>query len=532
MIKTETEPSINNTKTWRISDVVQETGISKELIHHYLRLGLLPKSDSRGRYDSRQLRLLQQVKKLRDNHNLPLDVMRRIFSLYNFDPTLIESLTHSESLCKRMTEFALGSSLIPAGSLTAEEAAETAGIPGELLKEYVNSRLITPQFIGGEERYSVFDAHIMALCHRGVEMGIPFESFQTIASHVRLAFELEHSEFYNIYRESEPDAEQMIADFFIRREVSISFVQNVLHALTELRFKEVMQHQSPKTSTVDRILYQPSDNFMELHRLEEYIGDIRENLCRTPDDRNLWLSAAEALLHASRYREAAFFLEESLEKWPNDCELQSAYGRTLVLSDEFERGRQFLNGAVNGNKRDPRCLAFIAFSIYMEAKDDSKPESLLRKAVTILKIVKEAIRNLPDRKEAPDVEAALLCGWLLTALPPVFQDQERGLAILSGILRDMQNGMLSGKKLPGLNERYFINAAYMIVDCLDRNSSVKDGNYQPADSNGDIVKTEGVDIPSIEELKTLICRHDPGSAFAKEAFMLDAAPRNAGRMER
>ena len=60
----------------RISAVVRHTGISKELVHHYIRQGLLPKSESRARYSEQQVRLLQQVRTLREDHNLPLELIR------------------------------------------------------------------------------------------------------------------------------------------------------------------------------------------------------------------------------------------------------------------------------------------------------------------------------------------------------------------------------------------------------------------------------------------------------------------------
>ena len=60
----------------RISEVSERTGISRELIHHYLRQGLLPKPETRAQYSEEQVRLLQQIKVLREQHHLPLEIIR------------------------------------------------------------------------------------------------------------------------------------------------------------------------------------------------------------------------------------------------------------------------------------------------------------------------------------------------------------------------------------------------------------------------------------------------------------------------
>ena len=69
----------------RISEVVKETGVSRELIHHYLRQGLLPQPRQRAIYTNQQIDLLRLLKKLREDHQLPLDLIRRVFELFEFD---------------------------------------------------------------------------------------------------------------------------------------------------------------------------------------------------------------------------------------------------------------------------------------------------------------------------------------------------------------------------------------------------------------------------------------------------------------
>jgi len=65
-----------------ISDLVTRTGIPAATIHHYLRLGLLPRPDTRGRnrflYDERHVRALTLIRLLRDRRGLALPAIKRI----------------------------------------------------------------------------------------------------------------------------------------------------------------------------------------------------------------------------------------------------------------------------------------------------------------------------------------------------------------------------------------------------------------------------------------------------------------------
>ena len=67
-----------------IREVAADTGLSRELIHHYLRQGLLPRSRGRAKYSEQQVRLLQLIKKLREDHRLPLEVIRSVFQFFDF----------------------------------------------------------------------------------------------------------------------------------------------------------------------------------------------------------------------------------------------------------------------------------------------------------------------------------------------------------------------------------------------------------------------------------------------------------------
>ena len=502
----------------RISAVVDETGISKELIHHYLRQGLLPRSATRARYSEAQVRLLRQIRLLREDHHLPLDVIRKLFTIFEFDPGRIESLTLGESLSKRVTEFAQHGGLLSRQTLSADEVVEVAGSSADRLADFVQAELIAPLGDNGDECYSIYDARVVALCERGVALGIPFESFRTIASYVRIAFELEHAGFYDVVREPGVDGERALADLFVRWEVSGSFVQNVLGALTTRRLREFLERTRTRGENLDDVVYRPSAAFLRRHDLEAHIDEARQRLAAAPERSEQWLHVARLMRHAGRYEEAAFFLEQSLEKWPHDAELRCALGRLRILLGDDERGIAELAEA--SASRDPRSQAFLALSLFKLACVEGTPEALIRDAGTILRHVEGALALAASAEGVAALEARMFCGWLLTAMPKSFAHGERGLALLEqAVVAATGAGVCADEGVPGFAERCRINAAYLLFDRLTR---------------GDVVTLDHVAPPGAgpAELRDLICRLDPASAFAETVFLTESAPQPERRQPR
>jgi DNA-binding transcriptional MerR regulator len=492
----------------RISDVVQQTGLSKELVHHYIRQGLLPKSQARARYSDQQVRLLRQIRTLREDHHLPLEVIRQLFTIFEFDPAHIEALTLSDSLSKRVSEFAERGDLLSARTLSADELAREAGISSERLTEVVRARLVEPLEVHGEQRFSVYDVKVLALCERGVEQGIAFEAFRTIAAYVRIAFDLAHAVFFDVPPAIEVDAERVLADLFVRRELAGSFVQNVLMALTQLRFMGVLDQPRGQPVMVAELVYRPSPLFVRAHGLEEHIEQAQEEVRRHPDDRSLKLRAAELLIHAGRYDEATFFLAETLDRRPDDAGMRGAFGWASVLLGNAAEGERELDQMAAGDDADALVLVRLSLLQYSRAHADRHPETLIRDAVPLVKNVDRALA-LTDRGPGPTtVEARMFSGWLLAALPRAFPAHARGLSLLGEVVAELRQRPADDRGLPGMHERHLINAAFLLFDSLRRLGPPTEAAATPP-------------MPSLGELQALICRLDPGCAFAETTFLAE-----------
>jgi len=456
----------------------------------------LPRSAARGLYSTHQLRLLEQIRILRDDHNLPLDVIRGLFERFDFDVDRIESITLTDSLCKRVTSFVDSGQLLAAETLSERELADRVNVDVERVRHYVDARVVSPLRDGDSARYSGYDVATIALCEHGVALGIPFDSFRKIASYVRIEFDLEHAAFYGDERNLA--AANPLVNVFVRREIARGFVQSVLHATTQRHVRELLEgNPERRSTTLDDVVYRPSDPFIRAHGIAARIEQLRDELRDAADDRQIWQNIARLLLHSGAYDEATFFLEESLQRFPRDARLACALGRALLLRGDYERGQQQL-AALAG---DGHAAVFSALAVFRQARAADSAEQVIAAGAEVVRLIDVALAALPSRG-ASGVEIATLSGWLMASLPRAYGRRQAGLALLRDTFSKLDRERPVDAALPGLRERQQINAAYLLLDCMQE-------HVDPATSG-----------PDPERLRGLVCRLDPASRFAETAFLM------------
>ena len=89
----------------KISELVRQTGVSKETIHHYIREGLLRKPRKTGKnvadYNQKYVEKILLIKDLRENYYLPLPVIKKIIRRIKKQ----SSELRSSNFCKNKNPF-------------------------------------------------------------------------------------------------------------------------------------------------------------------------------------------------------------------------------------------------------------------------------------------------------------------------------------------------------------------------------------------------------------------------------------------
>jgi len=501
----------------RIREVVKESGVSRELIHHYLRHGLLPQPEERAQYSSQHVQLLRLLKKMREDHHLPLDVIRNVFEIFDFDPAHLEPFTLADSLNNRLINLTNGGDIL-SETLPSSEIVSYLGISPDRLREYVQAKLVRSVRRDDEERFSIYDMNIIAICERGTQLGIPFDSLRNISAYVRVAFELEHKFLFEVARQAFRERRELLGEIFVRQEIITSFIQNLVQSMICQRLMDLISLGREVSGTMENILFRPSTAFWNRHGLDRALETVQESLSLSPDEPDRWGRAARLMLHAGRFREACFFLEQALDKWPSNPWLQTLHGKALLLSGHHRRAIETLKQQASSDNPDPLALVFLVLCLLNEAGEAGEGAPLMSHGFEMLDLVEQALESVEDAGWETRTEVRMIGGWALSSIPSSLTRADEGMSLLTETLHTLKGEAGSETTIPGLRERYLINTAYLLFRCR----SVVGAPKGDASLAGP--------IPSTEELRNLICSLDPASLFAEKAFLETSDP-VAGRGE-
>jgi DNA-binding transcriptional MerR regulator len=154
----------------RIDDLAHLTGIPSRTIRFYNTQGLLPAPIMRGRiayYSSEHLLVLKLIKELKDQQNLPLEVIKQLLEIRARHGDVQMNLALKQRLLR------------PRGSgdqevqLAREEMAQQAGVAAERIDELTRQGLLFPSHREGQARFSTDDLFLLQLYQHIEQLGLP-----------------------------------------------------------------------------------------------------------------------------------------------------------------------------------------------------------------------------------------------------------------------------------------------------------------------------------------------------------------------
>ena len=132
----------------RIDDLAHQSGIPSRTIRFYNTDGLLPPPIMRGRvayYNQEHLLVLNIIKELKEQQNLPLDVIKHLLEIRAQQGDLQMNLALKQRLLRPLTTGG------QAVKLSKEELMQQTGVTSEQLDELTNKGLLFPIEGDGEE---------------------------------------------------------------------------------------------------------------------------------------------------------------------------------------------------------------------------------------------------------------------------------------------------------------------------------------------------------------------------------------------
>ena len=499
-------PPASRATTFKISGLVEQSGVGKELIHHYLREGLLPRPAARARYDHRHLRLLQLIKRLREERFLPLSVIRDVVRFNNYDPDQLELLLLAGGELTTAAGQGPSAHLPDESPMSLDDLEARTGVPRVTIERYVELGLLRATASSDGACFRRHDANLAALLRRGTEMGIPLESFRTIRSYVELAFELEQGLFLP-QAMTERDLADTAREFALRKEVVNGFVVNVLTGLVNGLLYEFLDETAQRAELLTEVVYQPSDAFVRRHGIADDVVKMRKRLGRRPGNIELQRCLLRSLAFCGRYREAVFMAEHAQPKLARDAEIARIHGWSLFLHGEQERGTNALEAARVAHPDDVVTTVYLAAVRFSRLAEAGGVEATLRATQRVIHLVHEALDAIDAVPPAERAEVRLLGGWILTVLSGAHDLQDRGVRELERVFDDTGLGSPTPIEPESMRVRCRIAAAYLLFRALSR-----------AEPNGKPLTTR------LDALRAEVLCNDPACDFAMRLFLDPSTP--------
>lgn len=138
----------------KIRDLIKQTGVSKETIHHYLREGILQKPRKTGKnsadYSESHVEQIRTIKALRENYYLPIPVIKKLIKKH-------KKQTHPEksSFQFLIEKFKPLEQLLSSEGMVGRQAfMETTGLSEKWLSKMEGWGILTPTLQSDQVYYS------------------------------------------------------------------------------------------------------------------------------------------------------------------------------------------------------------------------------------------------------------------------------------------------------------------------------------------------------------------------------------------
>lgn len=152
----------------RIDNLAHLSGVPSRTIRFYNTQGLLPAPIMRGRvayYTREHLLVLNLIKELKEQQNLPLEVIKQLLEIRARDGDVQMNLA-----LKQRLQRSLGGQ---EARLGREELAQQAGVTGERIEELTRQGLLFPSQVEGEAIFSADDILLLQLYQHFERLGLP-----------------------------------------------------------------------------------------------------------------------------------------------------------------------------------------------------------------------------------------------------------------------------------------------------------------------------------------------------------------------
>jgi DNA-binding transcriptional MerR regulator len=441
--------------SYRISELVAASGVSRDMIKYYLRAGLLPQAEkprpNLSLYTGNHLALVGLVRRFQEETKLSLPEIAEVFSAAGHDANAIE--IELLSARRRVSD---DDNIIPIK--VDHQSTSSLNFPKEFLQQLESAALLEDADQPGER-----EEQLAALLWAGHNAGVPLAFFESAREKLAELAELEVKTLIAIKRPGLSFSEMQEAVTDVDRLINRWMVAEKNRQIRN-RFQRVLDNSERALSTLQDTIYRPSPLFRERHRIEDLLRGLAEApyAGALPSRESHNLSFACILL--GEYEQAIALAEAALSTTPGDAIaialVTIAHGLQGKVDEAFEYGARLEHCADKHPAiLQARMLALLSKAAKLRGVADT---------AELMKSAGEIFLEVPAEPSAGQPEAILLLARANVAFPDFANSRPLAIRALVALLEQLETSAieLSGFNVEGLRDSvqtvYRIYALYYL----------------------------------------------------------------------
>ncbi|MCB1687478.1 MAG: MerR family transcriptional regulator, partial [Halioglobus sp.] len=287
MAKHSTKARNTDGRQYRMSELVEVSGVSRDMIKYYLRAGLLPQPDKPRRnlslYSDKHLRLIQLILSAQQQTSLSLPEIAKAFETAGYDPVTIEIELLSDKYHAGRRDY-----IIPF-------EAETRGNVGLSAPQAFLEELHRHGLLDNTEHLDESQKEIAGLLWAASNDGVPITFFQAAREKLQALADIEVKALIAIQRPQLHFAEVVAAVTGTDRVINRWMISEKTRIARHI-FQRVIENSERALSTVHDTIYRPSKVFRKRFRIDEELASLRRAIGKRPRDREALHNACRTCL--------------------------------------------------------------------------------------------------------------------------------------------------------------------------------------------------------------------------------------------
>ncbi|MFT4518236.1 MAG: DNA-binding transcriptional MerR regulator [Halioglobus sp.] len=348
-----------NDDTYRMAELVEESGVSRDMIKYYLRANLLPQADkprpNLSLYSNQHLQLIRLILRFQEETKLSLGDIAAVFERARYNPNSIEIELLSDKF-----SAAAHDNIIPFEAST-DNPGDTLSFPQDFIQELIRHQLWSDSASDHEENRKV-----AGLLWAARDAGLPLAFFQSAREKLRELAELEVKALIAIPH-PELDFQSVITsvtevDRIVNRWM---ITEKTNHA--RVLFQRIINNSEKALSTVHDAIYFPSAVFRTRFNTDAELTTLIASLETQKGTLEAKLVASRACLLLTDFEKAQTCADAALELDDDNDVAIAVKSLAYGMANNLEKALQWAKRLEASDTRHSIALEARLLTMLMQA---------------------------------------------------------------------------------------------------------------------------------------------------------------------